>query len=332
MREVFSAKQLVLALGISSLFSIQAKALDSATVQKWLSEVPGLEELIDESRRCPEFFEHLPDLGPELMFQEGLKLLEKKSTACESARHFFEVYRQYPDSPLYHQAQVKLIEALKFAGDYNGAINEANLYLERNVGGANVESVHYLMVLAVFEQFPRTGKTSQEWVSYALGINRDQNDKRPFIKNLAFEEYLRLYPDSPRRADVESKLNEARDLMSEHFIEIGHFYLKRRQYRAAIQRYGFVSRFGNQTKHFEMALYYLQDSYQKLADDLKSKRISDQQLRDMMLITGQPEPELRSQVIAQAQDQAEQIRSEMRKNRPESPWTRRLEVGAQPGR
>jgi outer membrane protein assembly factor BamD len=64
--------------------------------------------------------------------------------------------------------------------------------------------------------------------------DRDQTKTYEAIQK--FREMLQLYPGSPHRAQAEERLREAMDNLAEHERLVATFYLKRKDFEAALPR------------------------------------------------------------------------------------------------
>jgi outer membrane protein assembly factor BamD len=71
-----------------------------------------------------------------------------------------------------------------------------------------------------------------------LSIDRDQTETASAIR--AFEDFLKLYPDSPYDIEAREKLNEAKTVMAKNSLYIGKFYLKKKKLEAACKRFQYV--------------------------------------------------------------------------------------------
>jgi len=68
-----------------------------------------------------------------------------------------------------------------------------------------------------------------------LTFDRDQTETINTIRS--FENYLKLYPDSPYELEAREKLNDARTLLAKNSLYIGKFYLKKNDKKAACKRF-----------------------------------------------------------------------------------------------
>jgi outer membrane protein assembly factor BamD len=78
---------------------------------------------------------------------------------------------------------------------------------------------------------------------------------------LALAELVERYPRSEYAADAKQKLQVARDQLAGKEVEIGRFYLQKRNYSGAINRFRTVVGQYQTTRHVEEALERLTEAY-----------------------------------------------------------------------
>jgi outer membrane protein assembly factor BamD len=277
---------------------------------------------VSDQGSCPEPPKPIEGLTPEQIFTQGETLLRKERVTCEAARYFFEVMRQDGASSLHQKAQLKYIEALRLARDFNGAVNEANRYLDTDWRSPGAEEAHYQIVLAVRDQIGLP-KHSQTWSEYALGIGPGQNESAPYLMNLAFQSFLDRFPNSRRKAEVSSYVLHARNSLAAHFLEVGLYYYKRKEYKAAIGRFMYIARNGRATTSFEPATYYAIMSFRAFARMVRSGEIKDKRLAELMGVAP-GEKISRDEVAQKAEASARSLEQDMRRHLPDSEWTRKI--------
>jgi len=83
-----------------------------------------------------------------------------------------------------------------------------------------------------------------DYAQYKLGLaharqmrapQRDQTETRAAVKE--FEAFLDRYPNSSLKPEVQAKLREARDRLSQGSFEVGLFYYRQKWYPGAIDRF-----------------------------------------------------------------------------------------------
>jgi outer membrane protein assembly factor BamD len=130
-------------------------------------------------------------------------------------------------------------------GRYQDAINDAQRYVTLFPASEDAAYAQYLIGESYFRQIP--------------DVTRDQDLA---IKAMdAMGEVVRKHPDSEYAADARSKIEVARDQLAGKEMQIGRYYLERREYLAAVNRFKAVVEEYQTTRHVEEALHRLTESY-----------------------------------------------------------------------
>ena len=162
-----------------------------------------------------------------------------------AAEAFEEVDRQHPYSQWATRAQIMSSFAYYMANEYDEAVAAANRYIELHPGNEDVPYAYYLIGMCYYEQISDVGR-DQEMTQEALD---------------AFRELVQRYPQSDYARDAVLKIDLARDHLAGKEMEIGRYYLDRREYVAAINRFRNVVETYQTTSHVPEALHRLTESY-----------------------------------------------------------------------
>jgi outer membrane protein assembly factor BamD len=90
-------------------------------------------------------------------------------------------------------------------------------------------------------------------------ITRDQTRTEKAIA--ALEEVVRKYPTSEYSVSAKAKLEAARDQLAGREMNVGRYYMQKRNYTAAINRFKLVVTQYQTTRHVEEALARLTEAY-----------------------------------------------------------------------
>ncbi|MEO0809115.1 MAG: outer membrane protein assembly factor BamD [Pseudomonadota bacterium] len=165
-----------------------------------------------------------------------------------AARKFEELDRDHPYSPEARRAMVMAAYAYFRAGKFPEAIATARRYTTVHPGTNDAPFAHHIIASAYFEE-----------------INGPKNDQTNTRKALEELEILKSrYPNSKYAREADNRIRIARDNLAANEMEVGRYYLKRRNYTAAINRFKVVARDYQNTKHVEEALMRLTESYMAL--------------------------------------------------------------------
>ena len=185
------------------------------------------------------------DEPPEKLYNEGLYLLNVKNDSRGATKKFDEVDRQHPYSDWARKSLLMSAYASYQNGDYDECISSANRYVALHPGSPDAAYAQYLIAASNFDQIP--------------DVSRDQGRTEKAIA--ALEEVIRKYPTSEYASSARKKIEAARDQLAGKEMEIGRFYLQRRDFLGAINRFKVVVTQYQTTRHVEEALARLTEAY-----------------------------------------------------------------------
>lgn len=184
---------------------------------------------------------------PDKMFAQADGLLARGSWEA-AAKRFEDLDRDHPYAPEARRAMVMSAYAYYKAGKYPEAIANARRYTTMHPGTKDAALAHHIIASANFDDI--------------RGPNRDQSSTR---KALAELKTLRSrYPDSPYAKDADNRIRIAEDALAASEMEVGRYYLKQKNFVAAINRFKTVVSEHQTTAHVEEALMRLTECYMAL--------------------------------------------------------------------
>jgi outer membrane protein assembly factor BamD len=133
-------------------------------------------------------------------------------------------------------------------GDYDSCIGAATRYVTLHPGSPDAAYAQYLIAASHYDQIP--------------DISRDQARTEKAIASL--EEVNRKYPNSEYATSAKAKIEGARDQLAGKEMNVGRYYMQKRDYTAAINRYKAVVTQYQTTRHVEEALYRLTEAYMSI--------------------------------------------------------------------
>lgn len=163
-------------------------------------------------------------------------LLEENYATAAST--FDEVETQHPYSVWATKSQLMQIYALFQDGVYTDAVLAADRFIQLHPGNRNVAYAYYLKAMCYYMQI--------------VDVGRDQKLTELALK--ALDDVVRRFPDSKYARDAKLKLDFTRDHLAGKEMEIGRYYLKRREYLAAMNRFKRVVDNFQTTTHVPEAL------------------------------------------------------------------------------
>ncbi len=187
----------------------------------------------------------LETLSAEQIFERGEITLEKDRKPKDAIRYFTEVERLYPYSDWARRGLIMQAYTHHQNRDYEEARQAAQRFLDFYPGDEDAAYAKYLLALSYYDQIDEVG--------------RDQG--LTFQALQALREVIEEYPDSEYARSAILKFDLAFDHLAAKEMEIGRFYLKKRHYTAAINRFRVVVQDFQTTTHTAEALHRLVEAY-----------------------------------------------------------------------
>jgi outer membrane protein assembly factor BamD len=181
---------------------------------------------------------------PEVLYNQGLANLNSGKTT-EAARKFEAIDRQHPFSEYARKALVMNAFVSYRNGQYQEAINATNRYLNLYPQSEDAAYAQYIQGLAYTKQIP--------------AVTQDQKPAARAIE--AMQAVVDKYPDSEYVDDAQTKIRFARDQLAGKEMQVGRYYLERKEYLAAISRFRVVVEQYSNTNQVEEALARLVEAY-----------------------------------------------------------------------
>jgi outer membrane protein assembly factor BamD len=181
---------------------------------------------------------------PDVMYNKALASLDAGDTH-DAMQSFENVDKEHPYSD-YARKSILMSAYLNFRkAKYTDTINEAKRYVTLFPASPDAAYAQYLIGESYFRQIP--------------DVTRDQDiaDKAMDAMNVIVQKY----PDSEYVEDARHKIDVARDQLAGKEMQIGRYYLERREYLAAVNRFKTVVEQYQTTRHVEEALERLTESY-----------------------------------------------------------------------
>ena len=189
-----------------------------------------------------------PDMPAEKLYNEGVFLLNQKGEFKAAAKKFEEVERQHPYSDWARKSLIMVAYARYEAREYDDAINAARRYVTLHPSSPDTAYAQFLIGSAYYDQIP--------------DVSRDQARAERAIA--ALEEVSRKYPTTEYAVASKQKVGMARDQLAGKEMQIGRYYLGRKDFTAAINRFKIVVTQYQTTRHVEEALMRLTEAYMAL--------------------------------------------------------------------
>ncbi len=189
-----------------------------------------------------------PDEPADKLYNEGLYLLNEKTDYRGATKKFEEVERQHPYSEWARKALIMAAFSNYQAREYEEAVAAAKRYVTLHPGSSDAAYAQFIIGSAYFEQIP--------------DVTRDQARTEKAIE--ALEEVVRKYPNTEYAVSAKRKIDIARDQLAGREMAVGRYYMEKKDFTGAINRFKIVVTQYQTTRHVEEALMRLTEAYMAL--------------------------------------------------------------------
>jgi outer membrane protein assembly factor BamD len=180
----------------------------------------------------------------DVLYNQGLANLNA-GRMNEAIAKFEAVDRQHPYSEFARRALLMNTFANYRQGKFTDAVSNGRRYVTLYPTSEDAAYAQYLIGLSYFRQIK--------------DVTQDQREARQTIE--AMQQVVDRWPDSEYVTDAQAKIRFGRDQLAGKEMQVGRYYLERREYIAAVRRFrGVVENYGN-TRHTEEALARLVEAY-----------------------------------------------------------------------
>jgi outer membrane protein assembly factor BamD len=180
----------------------------------------------------------------DVLYNQGLANLEQ-GRLKEAGKKFEAVDRQHPYSEQARKSILMDAFAQYRQGNYDDAINASKRYVSLYPTNPDAAYAQYIIGLCYFRQI--------------RDVTQDQKEARKTIE--AMNDVVQRWPDSQYVEDAQAKIRFARDQLAGKEMQVGRYYLERREYIAAIKRFRVVVETYSNTRQVEEALSRLTEAY-----------------------------------------------------------------------
>jgi outer membrane protein assembly factor BamD len=189
----------------------------------------------------------------DMIYADGWRAIRAGNWIVASAQ-FKEMERQHPYSPWARRAMLMSAFCSYQAGvqgGYADAIATADQYISLHPGSAEVAYAFYIKAVSLYEQI--------------VDVGRDQAMTRDAL--VALQDVVQRFPDSEYARDAKLKIDLTMDHLAGKEMAIGRYYLMRRDYIGAINRFRIVVEQYQTTPQIAESLERLTEAYYSLGLD-----------------------------------------------------------------
>jgi outer membrane protein assembly factor BamD len=191
--------------------------------------------------------EVVPDVPADKLYNQGLSRLEDRDFDGATKR-FEDLDKTYSYSEWSRKGLLMTAYANYEGQKYEEAITASRKYLQRHPASKDAAYAQYILAMSNYKQIP--------------DVTRDQERSEKAL--VALQELVQKYPTSEYVADAKAKIQITRDQLAGKEMTIGRYYLEKRNYPAAINRFRDVVSKYQTTRHVEEALERLTEAYMAL--------------------------------------------------------------------
>jgi outer membrane protein assembly factor BamD len=184
---------------------------------------------------------------PDVLYNQALSAA-KEGKNSDAIKKLEDVDRLYPYSDLARKSILLQAYTNFQRNDFTQAITAAKRFVTIYPQSPEAPYALYIIAESYFKQIPDVGR-----------------DQDVTVKALdAYTELLTKFPDSKFSPDARQKAEAVRDQLAGKEMDVGRFYLQKREYLAAINRFKVVVSKYQTTRHVEEALSRLVECYYAL--------------------------------------------------------------------
>ncbi len=219
----------------------------SGLITRWIAAAVGLIALTACGSFDPGKIGALDQYTAAEIFERGEYELER-GQPDDAAEYFGEIERLYPYSDFAKRALIMQAFAFHKDGDYPNSRVSAQRYVDFYPTSEDAAYAQYLLAMSYYDQIDEIG--------------RDQGLTLQALQ--ALRAVIEIYPDTEYARSSILKFDLAFDHLAAKEMEIGRYYLKRKHFAAAANRFRIVVEDFQTTTHTAEALHRLVESYLSL--------------------------------------------------------------------
>tara|TARA_B100001121_G_scaffold195113_1_gene170454 strand:- start:493 stop:1323 length:831 start_codon:yes stop_codon:yes gene_type:complete len=180
-------------------------------------------------------------------YKEGMRELEKGDVIYAS-RKFNEAELLYPQSEWASKSILMAAYAFYSQNYYERSILELERFISKYPKHKNIDYAYFLLAMNYYEN-----------------IIDEKKDLEPLLLSKEkFEYIIKNFPTTDFAQDAEYKLGLIQDVLASKEMHIAKYYLKRKKWVAAINRFKTILSDYETTVHVEEALHRLVETYYKI--------------------------------------------------------------------
>ena len=191
-------------------------------------------------------------------YKEGLRELEKGDVIYAS-RKFNEAELLYPQSEWAAKAILMSAYAFYSQNYYERSVTELERFISKYPKHKNLDYAYFLLAMNYYEN-----------------IVDEKKDLEPLLLSKEkFEYIITNYPGTDFAQDAAYKIGLIQDVLASKEMHIGKYYIKRKKWVAAINRFKTVVEDYETTVYVEEALHRLVETYYKIGLEQEAQKYAN---------------------------------------------------------
>lgn len=192
--------------------------------------------------------------APEAIYQRGYEAYQD-GYYKKAIEHFQRLRDEYPLSKLALLAELGIADSHFSDEEYGEAEIAYNDFINLHPTNENLPYAMYQLGMCHYRQM--------------YEIDQDQTETIKARKE--FERLIARFPNSKFSVMAEKVLRECKQRLGEHEFYVGHFYFKRKQYKAALKRFEIIERdYANLGLDYKVS-YFIGETKKRLAEEEAKK-------------------------------------------------------------
>ena len=193
--------------------------------------------------------------NPEIVYSEALNEFESENYDL-AFKKFHEIELKFPLSNEAIQSQIMMAFIEYINLEYDSAILKLEKIIKRYPSYKDIDYAYYMIALCHYERIE----------------NPDLDGKFNVLALQNFQELINYFPDSKYTKDSKQKIILIKENIAAKHMNVGLFYLNRKNYLAALKRYQKVIDDHFQSKYTPEALHRLVEIYSSLGMTEEAKK------------------------------------------------------------
>jgi len=203
--------------------------------------ISGMNPFQKDDTYKPEIVAQVP---ADKLYNDGLALLDKREYDAASKK-FADLDKQYPFSAWSKKALLMQTYSQYTGRSFDDAVGSGKRFLALYPGDSDAAYAAYMVAMSYYSLIP--------------DVTRDQERTEKAL--VALQEVVQRWPNSEYAQDAKFKIQVVRDQLAGREMVIGRFYLQKRNYTAAINRFRTVISQYQTTNQIEEALARITEAY-----------------------------------------------------------------------